>query len=285
MKELNPENPLVVIDLDNTLVDTVPLFTAAYQQFRDGMKALLDQECYQGINAEDFINRFFQADQEIFSQGRVDVCNYGKDIIGDLLLEYRVDNLFENRNESNEFFDNLEQDLISLLTLFDSIYSQAPPTFPDTVELLKTLHQAGIPFLICSHSGKDWLGIKIASLSEECGFNLPSYAIDLKELKDEYALLDALEMFNEGRRQEGLPEIQADNSWMIGDSLKSDIYSAFFAEFAGAIWLNWLNEQLARQDYAILSEAVSDGWQFIEVNNLSVIPHLLGTTHPLAQAA
>lgn len=191
----------VIFDVDNTILDSTPVFIQAYKDLRITLTKRLGKDI-----GDELMDKFMfdlYKDRGKY-KGVLDMNFISEDFTQGLLKEKVIDDKVEIRNE-------IEKPL-------KEIYKKSPPFLPGAQQLLKYLYEEGLRIAFCTHSGK-WGNLKVKSIWEDMGFpkeELVYLTIPLDKEKDSNSWLEIINMLG----------LKPTKVVVIGDNKGADIVEA-----------------------------------------------------------
>lgn len=189
----------IIFDMDNTLIDTEPLYLNASARFADLMS-------YYGISKKEALEKQNEIDANLFKE-----FGYSTDRFAESFA--RTVRLFESRIKARLAHPDSD---IAILNIIDqvksfamAVFNQKSIEYPYAADVVRKFMHTGYNVAVIT-AGERWVQIRrfddltMRNLFHDCWVVLR---------KDEQVFSDFCAKHN----------VDIANSWMIGDSLKSDI--------------------------------------------------------------
>jgi len=191
----------VIFDVDNTILDSSPVFIQAYEN----LQAVLEKQLGDNMSKELMKKFMFDMYEEGGRyKGVLDMDFIAKDFFEGLVGRELIEDKEEVRNE-------IEKPLVE-------IYNDCPPFLPGAEQLLKHLYRKGLKIAFCTHNG-EWGNLKVKSIWEKMEFpkeELIYLTIPLEEEKNRESWRKVINML----------ELKPSEVVVIGDNREADIVEA-----------------------------------------------------------
>lgn len=205
----------VCFDLDNTVFDTDPYFIIPKKRC---YLEIANKFPYEGEDPEHTAQKISDFVHEEFIRRN---CKP---------LPVKVEYLEGVMNYYKDSYDPEMEEIVN--SHFDNFYNGSPELLDNGRKLFSYLYNYRNMKLMVANSlaGKDWTGIKIARMKQECEIDyLPYFTTDIDKPKDWDQPL--MFMYLEG--------VNFGNILVIGDSLESDVIPAAQSGAQHIIWIDW----------------------------------------------
>ena len=191
----------VIFDVDNTILDTHPVYEEAYTKLRNILMTDYGEDLGNSL-CDDFLFDMYNPEGKY--KGIIDM-NFIITKFSESLIEKK---LLEGRPEA----------IVAIEKPLREIYKTVPQFLPGAKDLLKHLIENDIKVAFCTHSG-DWGELKVRWIWEEVGLlgeDPVYYSVPLNEEKDGSSYLKVVNML----------DLKPQEVVVVGDNMKADIEAA-----------------------------------------------------------
>ena len=191
----------VIFDVDNTILDSTPVFVQAYENLRIVLEKKLGNDLSKELMKKFMFDMYEEGGRY---KGVLNMNFIARDFFEELVSKELIEDKVEVRNEIGK--------------PLTEIYDNCPPFLSGAEQLLKHLYRKGLKIAFCTHSG-EWGNLKVKSIWEKMGFpkeELIYLTIPLKEKKNRDSWREVI----------GMLKLKPSEVVVIGDNKEADIVEA-----------------------------------------------------------
>jgi len=191
----------VIFDVDNTILDSTPIFLQAYENLRIVLNKKLGNDISEKLMEKFMLDMYEEGGRY---KGILDMHLISSDFTKGLIKRKLIE-------DKKEVIDEIEKPLIE-------VYNDCPPFLSGAEQLLKHLRNKGLKIAFCTHSG-EWGDLKVKSIWNRMDFpekELIYITIPLKEEKNRDSWREVINMLG----------LKPSEVVVIGDNKEADIIEA-----------------------------------------------------------
>ena len=191
----------VIFDVDNTVLDSTPMFLQAYENLRIVLNKRLGNDVSEKLMEKFMLDMYEEGGRY---KGILDMHLISSDFTKGLIKRKLIE-------DKREVIDEIEKPLIE-------VYNDCPPFLSGAELLLKHLYSKGLKIAFCTHSG-EWGNLKVKGIWSKMNFpkeELIYLTIPLEGKKDSNSWLKIIDML----------KLKPSEVVVVGDNKEADIVEA-----------------------------------------------------------